>query len=45
MPVILTRPEEFDRWMSAETDAAKLQRPLPDGALALVASGEKADNA
>jgi len=34
MPVILTRPEEVETWMTAPLDdALKLQRPLPDGAL------------
>lgn len=37
MPVILTRPEEWGRWLNAPWEmAAKLQRPLPDGALRLV---------
>lgn len=44
MPVILTTREDCDLWMSADWDkAAKLQRPLPDGALRIVASGEKED--
>jgi putative SOS response-associated peptidase YedK len=44
MPVILTTPEEFDRWLEAETvDAMPLQRPLPDCALKIVAKGEKED--
>jgi putative SOS response-associated peptidase YedK len=42
MPVILTSPDEFDAWLSVPTeDALKLQRPLPDGALRIVARGEK----
>ena len=44
MPVILTTPEEFDCWLEADTvDALSLQRPLPDGALEIVAKGEKED--
>lgn len=37
MPVILTAPDEWETWLSAPIEiAGKLQRPLPDGALALV---------
>jgi len=44
MPVILTEPEEIDRWLTAPVgDALKLQRKLPDGALKIVARGEKED--
>jgi putative SOS response-associated peptidase YedK len=44
MPVILTTPEEADLWLEGETmDALKLQRPLPDYALRIVARGEKED--
>ena len=44
MPVILTTSEECDLWMSGEWEkASKLQRPLPDGSLKIVASGEKED--
>jgi putative SOS response-associated peptidase YedK len=46
MPVILTRPEEFDLWLQAPmAEALALQRPLPDGALKIVARGEKQDGA
>ncbi len=46
MPVILTTPAEVDRWLAAETlDALVLQRPLLDGALRVVAKGEKPDPA
>jgi len=46
MPVILTTPEEIETWMTAPTpDALKLQRVLPDGALRIVARGEKKDGA
>jgi putative SOS response-associated peptidase YedK len=44
MPVILTTPDEFDRWIEGETpDALSLQKPLPDDALRIVAKGEKED--
>jgi putative SOS response-associated peptidase YedK len=37
MPVILTKPEDWEMWLSAPVEvAASLQRPLPDGALRLV---------
>ena len=46
MPAILTTAEEIDIWLSASTeDAFTLQRPLPDGALVVVARGEKQDGA
>jgi putative SOS response-associated peptidase YedK len=44
MPVILTTPGEVETWMTAPTpEALKLQRALPDGALRIVARGEKQD--
>jgi putative SOS response-associated peptidase YedK len=44
MPVILTTPDECDAWLSAPAAGAlTLQRPLPDGALRLVARGEEND--
>ena len=44
MPVILTTPDEFDRWLQADTvDALLLQRPLSDVAIRIVAKGEKGD--
>ena len=39
MPVILTTEAEIERWMTAPAeDALRLQRPLPDGALEIVAT-------
>lgn len=44
MPAILTTSEEFETWLMAPwPEAASLQRPLPDGALQIVARGEKKD--
>jgi putative SOS response-associated peptidase YedK len=45
MPVILTTPEECDRWLDAEpADALELQRPAPDESMIVVARGfEKQD--
>jgi putative SOS response-associated peptidase YedK len=44
MPVILTKPEELEAWLTRPWEQAKvLQRPLPDGALKIVARGEKED--
>jgi putative SOS response-associated peptidase YedK len=44
MPVILQTPEECDMWLTAPTvEALRLQRPLPDGALTIVARGGKTD--
>jgi len=44
MPVILTTPEEVEAWMTGPPgEALKLQRPLPDGALRIVARGVKED--
>jgi putative SOS response-associated peptidase YedK len=46
MPVILTTAEEVDLWLAADAPKAlELQRPLPDHALRIVASGEKEDRA
>jgi putative SOS response-associated peptidase YedK len=45
MPVILTKPEEIETWLTAPTEEAlQLQRPLPDGALKIVARGRKQDS-
>ena len=44
MPVILTRREQIDAWLSApNAEALKLQRPLPDDALRIVARGKRDD--
>jgi putative SOS response-associated peptidase YedK len=44
MPVILTTPAEIDLWLLADAPKAlELQRPLPEDALRIVASGEKED--
>jgi putative SOS response-associated peptidase YedK len=44
MPVILTREEELESWLAASwPEAARLQRPLPDGSLQVVARGERKD--
>ena len=46
MPAILTTEEECDAWLSAEpAEALKLQRPLPDDQLTIVARGEREDEA
>jgi putative SOS response-associated peptidase YedK len=47
MPVILTEPDEWDLWLSGApwSEVAQLQRPLPDGALKIVARGVKEDDA
>jgi hypothetical protein len=41
MPVILRTPKEMNIWMTAQAAALKLSRPLPDGALRIVATGRK----
>ena len=44
MPAILTTREEIDLWLTAPLkEALTLQRPLPDGALKIVARGAKQD--
>ncbi len=44
MPVILTTAEEIETWLTAAApEALKLQRPLPDGTLKIVARGSKSD--
>jgi putative SOS response-associated peptidase YedK len=44
MPVILRTAEECDAWLTADpAEALKMQRPLPNDALKIVATGEKED--
>src|SRR5690242_8350944 len=44
MPVILTTPDEIDYWMTGPAEEAlRLQRPLADGTLTIVARGGKTD--
>lgn len=44
MPVILTEPSEWATWLTTDApEALALQRPLPDGALQIVACGAKQD--
>lgn len=46
MPVILTQPEAWGRWLTAPTpEALQLQRPLADGLLRIVAEGVHEDAA
>jgi putative SOS response-associated peptidase YedK len=46
MPVILTTPDKCDAWLTAEPhEALKLQRPLPDELLKIVAMGPREDSA
>jgi len=41
-PVILTTEAEIETWTTAPPEEAlQLQRPLPDGSLRIVATGEK----
>jgi putative SOS response-associated peptidase YedK len=44
MPVILTSQDEYDVWLGAPVaEALKLQRPLPNESLQIVATGERED--
>jgi putative SOS response-associated peptidase YedK len=44
MPVLLTKPEEWDTWLNGSVnEAIALQRPLPNELLRIVAKGEKDD--
>ena len=44
MPVILTTAAETDAWLTAPwSEVCQLQKPLPDGALTVVARGQKQD--
>ena len=44
--MILTTEDEIEQWMSASAEEAlKLQRPLTDGTLKVVAKGDREDRA
>lgn len=45
MPVILTEAADWDLWLSPApwSEVRHLQRPLPDGSLSVVATGDKMD--
>ncbi len=44
MPVVLTSPDQIEQWLRAPAaEALALQRPLPDGALRIVARGARQD--
>jgi putative SOS response-associated peptidase YedK len=44
MPVILTKPDENETWMTAPVEnALKLQRTLADRTLQIVAIGDRKD--
>jgi putative SOS response-associated peptidase YedK len=46
MPVLLTKPEEWNAWLTGSiAEAIALQRPLPNEMLRIVAKGEKTDPA
>ena len=46
MPVILRTDDEIETWLKAPAaEALALQRPLPDGALQIVAKGARQDDA
>ncbi len=46
MPVILTTQAEVETWLTAPAgDALALQKPLPDGALKIVARGDRTGDA
>jgi putative SOS response-associated peptidase YedK len=46
MPVLLTKAVVWDTWLGGSVnEAMALQRPLPNDALRVVATGEKSDQA
>ena len=45
IPVLLTTAEEYEVWLRAPwSEAATLQRPLPEAAMRIVATGEREDH-
>jgi putative SOS response-associated peptidase YedK len=44
MPIIMRAPEEWNAWLTLPIEeASKMQRPLPDDAIKIVATGTRGD--